>query len=123
MCGFGLKTGFSFTPKATGTLYVWITGFTNNSVAGSGNTIRGAFGTGTAPSPNAVATGTNFGLPKRFVQGATGPVVAPDVGFTVMGRIPGLTLNTAVWFDLAILGVTSGIATVQDVDCVIMEDY
>jgi hypothetical protein len=40
-----------------------------------------------------------------------------------MGRIPGLTLNTAVWFDLAILGVTSGIATVQDVDCVIMEDY
>jgi hypothetical protein len=117
MCGFGLKTGFSFTPKTSGTLYVCISGTTTNPAGGT-TSIAGRFGTGTAPSPDATLTGTGFGLPQRVKFGSTTQVI----GFTVMGRLPGLALNTAVWVDLALQSASPfGLALVQDVQCVIFE--
>jgi hypothetical protein len=119
MCGFGLKTGFQFTPKATGTLYVTITGLLSSNTTG-GAILSLRFGTGTAPSPNAVVAGTNAGIPLSYA-----PVGAGALNhFTLGVRISGLTLNTAVWIDLSLTpGAASALALLSNVNSVIMEDY
>lgn len=117
--GLGLITGFSYTPTRTGNLMVWVAGQAfNSTAAGDGVTIRGRWGTGTAPS-NAATTGlgTQFSIDQRFVGSTTGG----KQGFNVMGKLTALTIGVPVWIDLSLLAVTGGGASVQDVQCMIAE--
>lgn len=100
MMGLGLA-GFSFTPQVTGTLLVWIAGVVRTATAIVANpTVTGKFGTGGAPSNGAGVSGTTFGAAQTV-----DPVVAGAGGgetFILMGRLSGLTLGVAVWFDVAL---------------------
>ncbi len=115
----GLGGTFTFTPDASGILLVWMAGMVMNETAiGSGVTITGRYGTGTAPVNGATSgLGTQFSTPQRFVAST----VAGQQGFTVMGKVTGLTAGVTYWFDLSIVAVTSGGATVKDVQFVAFE--
>jgi hypothetical protein len=117
--GLGLVAGFTITPQVTGNVVVWIGGMAlNSTLAGDGTNITGRYGTGTAPSNAATAgLGTQFGAIQHFIASTT----AGQQGFVVMGTITGLTLGTAVWFDLSLLAVTAGGSTVKDVQIVVFE--
>ncbi len=117
--GLGLVSGFTITPQVTGNVVVWIGGTAlNSTAAGDGTTITGRYGTGTAPSNAATSgLGTAFGTPQRFVASTT----AGQQGFIVMGRITGLALNVAVWFDLSLLAITAGGSSVKDVQIIVFE--
>lgn len=117
--GLGSVSGFTITPQVTGNVVVWIGGMAlNSTAAGDGTNITGRYGTGTAPANGDTAgLGTAFGIVQHFVASTT----AGQQGFIVMGRITGLSLNTAVWFDLSLLAVTAGGSTVKDVQIVVFE--
>ncbi len=115
----GLGGSIAYIPSHSGTIVVWVAGMViNSSGAGDGVTITGRYGTGTAPVNGATSSlGTQFGLPQHFVSSTT----AGQQGFMVMGRITGLTLSTEVWFDLSIIAVSAGGASVKDVQVVVVE--
>lgn len=119
MMGLGLVAGFTITPQVTGRVKVRITGIVLNSTAiGSGTNVTGKQGTGTAPANGAASAGTTFGLTQHYIA----PTVLAQAGFTCEGLVTGLALNVAVWFDLELLAVTSGGATVKDVQ-IVVEEY
>lgn len=109
---------FAFTPDSTGRVLVVFAGMCFNSTAiGSGTSITGKFGTGTAPVNGAASAGTTFGIQQRFIAST----VAGKQGFTCMAIISGLVAGTAYWFDLEVVAVTSGGASVQDVQFIATE--
>lgn len=114
----GMGPSFSFTPGGSGKIFVLISGMVlNSTAAGSGVNIRGRFGTGTPPANGVISgLGTQFGATQHFV----GSTTAGQQGFSVHGCL-GLTAGTAYWFDLSIQAVTSGGATVKDVQFSILE--
>lgn len=115
----GLGFSFNMTPTKSGNVLVWIGGVAINTTApGSGVTITGRYGTGTPPSnADTSGLGTQFGTPQHFV----GSTTAGQQGFMVMGKISGLTPGDAYWFDLSIVAVTSGGATVKDTQFIAIE--
>ncbi len=117
--GLGLVSGFTITPQVTGNVVVWIAGVALNATgAGDGTNVTGRYGTGTAPSNAATSgLGTQFGAIQHFIASTT----AGQQGFCVMGRITGLALNVAVWFDVSLLAVTAGGSSVKDVQIVVFE--
>jgi len=117
--GLGLVAGFTLTPQVTGNVVVWMGGVAlNSTAAGDGTNVTGRYGTGTAPSNGATTgLGTAFGQTQHFIASTT----AGQQGFIVMGKITGLTLNTAVWFDLSLLAVTAGGSTIKDAQIVVFE--
>lgn len=118
MMGLGATAGFAYTPVATGRLLILVAGVAMNSTdPGDGTTITGKYGTGSAPANAAASTGTTFGAAQHFVASTT----AGQQGFTVLGLISGLTLNTPIWIDLVLVAVSGGGSTVKDVQCVILE--
>lgn len=118
MQGLGLVSGFSITPQITGRIAIIVAGIAlNSTAAGDGTNIQGKYGTGTAPANAAAVTGTTFGLLQHFIASTT----AGQQAFVVMGNVTGLTLNVAVWIDLAIQAVTGGGATIKDVQVMAWE--
>jgi hypothetical protein len=117
--GLGLVSGFTITPQVTGRVMVFIAGMVlNSTAAGDGTNVTGRWGTGTAPSNGATSgLGTQFGAIQHFIASTT----AGQQGFMVMGVVTGLTLNTAVWFDVSLLAVTGGGSTVKDVQIIVVE--
>lgn len=108
----------ALTPQVTGRVLVIITGVAlNATAAGDGTSITGKYGTGSAPANAAASTGSTFGLQQHFVASTT----AGQQGFTCIGVISGLTLNTPVWFDLEVVAVTAGGSTLKDVQGVMIE--
>jgi hypothetical protein len=90
----------------------------NSTAAGDGVTITGRYGTGTAPANGATSgLGTAFSIPQHFVASTT----AGQQGFSIHGVVSGLTLGSATWFDLSIVAVTGGGATVKDVQFSVVE--
>ena len=69
------------------------------------------YGTGTAPTSGAAASGTQIGPTYSSGGGAN-----PNVGFvtTDVGIITGLSPGTAYWFDLAINAVVGGTITASN---------
>lgn len=116
----GLGTSFSFLPASSGKVFVFMSGMVLNSAAvGSGVNIRGRLGTGTPPAngtPSGAGAGDAFGITQHFVASTT----AGQQGFTIQCCLL-LTVGTTYWFDLAIQAVTSGGATVKDVQFSILE--
>jgi hypothetical protein len=108
----------AITPQVTGRIAIFVAGMTVNSTAiGSGVNITGKYGTGAAPANGAASAGTTFGIQQHFVAST----VAGQQGFTCQGVITGLTLGVAIWIDLEVVAVTSGGATVKDVQIVAFE--
>ncbi len=109
---------FALTPQVTGRVAIFVGGVALNSTAiASGTNITGKYGTGAAPANAAASTGTTFGVQQHFI----GSTTAGQQGFVCMGVVSGLTLNTAIWIDLELVAVTSGGATVKDVQCIAFE--
>lgn len=116
MAGYGL----AFTPSKTGKVIILVKAVVYNATAGDGLDIPGfRYGTGTAPTNGAAATGTNiFKQILRYTAIPTGSNNEP-LGFGVY--VTGLTLNTAYWFDLSFNVVTGGTAHILWVDAFFIE--
>jgi hypothetical protein len=114
----GLGGTCKITPAITGRMMLQIQGNITNSTNTTITEIQGRYGTGTAPSNAAAATGTSFTSPKDFQ-----PLVAssPLSSFHIGSVVTGLALSTQVWFDLsaAVSGVSTG--TVSKIDCYAVE--
>jgi hypothetical protein len=100
------------TATSSGHVLVIFSGMVGNSAAaGDGVTITGRYGTGTPPVNGATTgLGTQWGLPQSFVASTT----AGRQGFC-MQYIVGVTVGVATWFDLSIIAVGGGGATIYDV--------
>jgi hypothetical protein len=108
----------TFTPNASGKCFIELAGVALNTTGGGGSVnISGYYGTGTPPTAGAAATGTQFGITQHIVTSSN----TVQIGFTVIGIIPGLTLGTAYWFDLAISTASGTGAFVKDLQGVAME--
>lgn len=114
----GLGAFFLFTPASSGKTFVLLSGVAlNATAAGSGVNITGQFGTGVAPANGVISgLGTAFGATQHFVASTT----AGQQGFTVHSGLA-LSVGTQYWFDLSIQAVTSGGATVKDVQFSVLE--
>lgn len=107
----------TITPVATGRVNFTIYGAVNQNTTADGITWKLAFGTGAAPANAAAATGTILGATQTWT-GLTGMLSVP---FQIEGIATGLTLSTAVWFDLQVADVTGGTASVTNVTCLAVE--
>jgi hypothetical protein len=110
MLGLGGATGpATLTPVFSGRVRYTLTGSVVVGTANDGVTLTCSHGTGTAPANNAALTGTQDGAGVSFVNAAS---TTEKVPFSCTGVVTGLTLSTAVWFDLAVLNITGGTATI-----------
>lgn len=105
MAGLGLAGGsstkFGFTPIAggSGKVAFIISSFGSNTTNNQNTAQLPAYGTGTAPTNGAAATGTT-----TQASGSSTPALTNAGGFYFslgfMGVITGLTAGTAYWMDL-----------------------
>lgn len=110
--------GASFTPNASGKCFIELAGVALNTTGGGGSVnISGYYGTGTSPVAGASVTGTQFSITQHILTSAN----TVQIGFTIIGVIPGLTLGTPYWFDLAISTASGTGAFVKDLQGVAME--
>ena len=108
MMGLG-GSGCSITPSVTGRVYLHIGGNVSNTTgAGSSSGASLQYGTGSAPTNNTAVTGTQLGATSRSSTVSASAVFPLQVS----GNLTGLTLGTAVWFDLS---VSAGAGTVSPV--------
>lgn len=94
-----------------------VSGQMANDTINDGVTVDLRFGTGTPPVNGAAVTGTLVGIE----QTRTSLVAAARGGFTVQGRVTGLSIATAYWVDISLKRVTGGTATVTGVTCTTFE--
>lgn len=108
-------TGVTFTPTQTGRIMVTVSGdgFMSNTATG---TLKLSWGTGTAPTNGATATGT--------VVGATHTIGATTTHntFSVSIIVTGLTPGTTYWVDPQIAtGTSTRIVSISNLDISIIE--
>jgi len=84
---------FQLTPQVSGTVIFCFQMECSNPTAGAANWLTLRYGTGTAPSPGAAATGTAFAQEGMVFNGATHAV-------TRIGLVTGAAIGTGLWFDL-----------------------
>ena len=103
----GLGVGWSYTPNATGKTLVIFNGIASNSGASGGANLSLRYGTGTAPTAGATATGTVAGQTTSALTNATsGRSAVPMVGYLTLVK------GTTYWFDITLAWVLSGTASV-----------
>ncbi len=107
----------TITPVVTGRVIFTITGYVSNDTNGDATTIKMAYGTGAAPANAAAATGTVITATQIY----TSTSANVQQGFCLRGIATGLTLNTAVWFDIQIADITGGTAAAFSTDCTAIE--
>lgn len=107
----------TITPTKTGRVTFTISGQMANNTLNAGVTVDLRTGTGTAPTNGAAVTGTLRGVS----QTATALIANERSGFSITFPVTGLTLGTAVWYDLSVLAVTGGTASVTGVTGAAME--
>ncbi|MEM3828459.1 MAG: hypothetical protein QXP36_04510 [Conexivisphaerales archaeon] len=112
-----LGLGITYTPSSTGRVLVIVIGEAANNTAGDGVQVQLSYGTGTAPSNGAAATGTSIGSILTTTSNAAGQTVP----FTLVYVLSGLTIGTSYWFDLQVMAVTGGTAYVQNLTVYIIE--
>jgi hypothetical protein len=101
----------SITPGVTGNVLVIISG---TILAPAGTTVDNgilyqiSYGTGVAPTANAVLTGTQVGLPQEFTLFVAATAAADvHVPFSITYLVTGLAIGTTYWVDLAAESVTT----------------
>jgi len=120
MVGLGLLAGFHFTPTVSGNLVVYIDGISKNTTLSDGVIVQLYQGTGTAPSAGAAVTGTRVATSKSMSNNASASSVN-GIPFAITGRVTGLTLGVAVWFDLSYAALLGGVSTLFNIDVTIVE--
>lgn len=111
--------GVAFTPTATGRALVVISGNVVNTTGGDGAEIQIRYGTGTAPTNGAAATGTTVGGAVAFFP-ASGAANF-KVPFTLSGYVTGLTIGTAIWVDSGLRALTGGTAGIANLSVTVLE--
>src|SRR5215472_1174529 len=103
----------SITPNTTGSVLIAISGniVTTSATAGIGITYSINYGTGTAPTNNATATGTVASNTPVYTNPTTVTAANVAVPFAIEAVVTGLTPGTAYWIDLAAKAVTTTSAT------------
>lgn len=112
-----MAVGWAITPANTTRVMVVVSGQMANDTINDWVTVALRYGTGTAPVNGAAVTGTLIGI----AQTQTSLVGAAKSGFCISGIVSGLTLATAYWFDLSLLAITGGTATVTGVSVSLVE--
>ncbi len=116
MMGFGgtAKLTPTFGTRVEVTFYGAIT---NNTASGGGD-VQLRFGTGTAPSNQSASTGTSVGgaLP------GSGAIAGQFIPYTLPNIVTGLTPGTQYWFDVALLALTGGTASLIN-NCVVIREF
>lgn len=102
----------AITPTKSGTIMVTIDGGCTNSVSADGCKIVVRYGSGTAPTNGASATGTAVGSELVAVLFPTPSYYTP---FSKTVVITGLSLSTAYWLDITLGAIVTGTASVRDV--------
>jgi len=116
----GLMMGLAvaFTPTRSGIIVVQVEGQMTNQTVSDGAKTTLYYGTGTAPANAAAITGTAAGQPSQI---DAVPTAAKKWPFGITTIISGLTLNTAIWLDLALAAITGGTANLYGLELVIYE--
>lgn len=107
------QSGCVITPNKSGKVLVIFSGMVRNSTAaGDGVQLTGRYGSGTAPA-NGVTTGLGaaFSIPQSFIASTT----TGRQGFCLHYVFSGLTLGTQWWFDISLVAISAGGASVFDV--------
>lgn len=107
----------TITPLQSGRVVFTIAGDLTNSTILDGITYILVFGTGAAPANAAAAAGTAISATRSVAV----PVAAQSQAFSVTASTTGLTIATAVWYDLQMANVTGGTASMTNVDCTAYE--
>ena len=89
-----------------------------NNTAGDGAAAKLYYGTAPAPTNGAALTGTQKGAVSQVDYFPTASKFFP---FGIDTVVPGLTVGTQYWFDLALLAVTGGTASLNNLEVVIIE--
>ncbi len=111
----GLGSTCKITPTYSGRAMVQFQGSAYNST--TGNVLAQIrYGTGTAPSNGAAATGTTAGN----IVTATIPSATYRSPMALAAIVTGLTPGTAYWFDLG-FAPNTGTGTIENISCSIME--
>ena len=98
----------TITPTNTGNVQITITGSITNGTGGDGANVQMRYGTSTAPTNGAAATGTALGTAVNFTNGAA---ITQTVPFSLTAYATGLTPSTAYWLDLGLQATTGGTAS------------
>jgi hypothetical protein len=115
----GLGSTFHLTPAYAPRIKVTIYGQISNTTNGDAAVARIYYGTGTAPTNGVAPTGTNSGFQQSVANNASnGGQFFP---FSLSAIITGLTPGTAYWFDLDMIAISGGTASVQNVTAVLEE--
>lgn len=116
-----LGLALPFTPVATGSAFIEVTGDMTSSVATDGGKLQCVYGTGAAPANGAAlpASGVTVGSVKQFTSGST---TAGKVHFICDGETGALIPGTAYWVDVQFAAVTGGTFTLADVDAYAVEN-
>lgn len=101
----------SITPATTGTILVTICGLASSSGVSGQCQMQIAYGTGTAPTTNAAATGTTKGSLMSTTSNSTGS----NVPFSTTAIITGLSSGTAYWIDLQYSNQSSATTTMSQI--------
>lgn len=115
MMGLGAVT--VLTPNKSGKVLVVISGNAASSLANDGITIDARYGTGTAPINGAAVTGTRFSQARTV----TAVLANTDSYPFALNDIVSLTPGTAYWFDLSVLAITGGTASVTNLSYSLVE--
>jgi len=117
LAGVMLGPGTAITPQTTGRILIQVSGYTSQSIAGSGCITSIRYGTGTDPANAAALTGTLIGLKQR----STHPATNSTVPISEAVQATGLSLNTRYWIELSETAMKSGTCTVNNVNWSILE--
>ena len=116
--GVMMGLAVTYAPSRSGVVNVRIKGGMTNNTAGDGAAARLYYGTVPAPANGAALTGTQKGAVSQIDYFPTASKYFP---FKIDTVVPGLTLGTQYWFDIALLAVTGGTASVNNLELVITE--
>jgi len=112
----GIGSTATFTPNATGRVLITVYGDNNVSTA---DIVKAQiyYGTGTAPSNGASATGTAIGTNLQMKN----PTSGDDTPFSLTYIITGLTVGAAYWIDLGVSNTAGATLTMQDLSVTAVE--
>lgn len=115
----GVMAGLAaiITPRKSGRVLATISGDCRNTTNVKGVRIQPRYGTGAAPSFGGALVGTTKGLPTATI-GASNTNRLP---FSRTVLLTGLTVGTAVWFDISFAVNNSGTAFVENLVVVLVE--
>ncbi len=105
------------TPRKSGRVLVTISGDSRNTTNVKGCIIQARYGTGASPANGSALTGTLKGYPITTV----GASVQNREGFSRTLILTGLTVGTAIWFDVSLAANNSGTASIAGVEIVMVD--